>query len=72
MWGKLRFPFVADYRYYKKHGLIVFPQDTDKKRRWMSIILTGLSHIPSVRKKIYGQMMKHEMMREIAQAAEKY
>ena len=72
MWGKLRFPFVADYRYYKKHGLIVFPQDTDKKNRWMSIVLTGLSHIPSVRKKIYGRMIKHEMMREIARAAERY
>jgi multimeric flavodoxin WrbA len=26
MWGDLRFIFQADYRYYKKHGMIDFPQ----------------------------------------------
>lgn len=26
MWGQLRFMFQEDYRYYKKHGMIDFPQ----------------------------------------------
>jgi hypothetical protein len=26
IWGSLRFMFHADYKYYKKHGLIDFPQ----------------------------------------------
>jgi multimeric flavodoxin WrbA len=26
MWGDLRFVFQADYRYYRKHGMIDFPQ----------------------------------------------
>jgi|LSQX01.2.fsa_nt_gb hypothetical protein len=42
MWGNLRFIFQADYRYYKKHGMIDFPQ---------SKISTRLTHliIPFIR-----------------------
>lgn len=42
MWGNLRLIFQADYRYYKKHGMIDFPQ---------SKISTRLTHliIPFIR-----------------------
>jgi multimeric flavodoxin WrbA len=72
VWGRLRFPFVSDYRYYKKHGLLVFPQKSDRKERIMNVFLTLLARVPSIREKIYGQMMKHEMMKKMAEAVEKY
>jgi multimeric flavodoxin WrbA len=72
VWGRLRFPFVSDYRYYKKHGLLTFPQKTDRKFRIMGILLTLLARVPSIREKIYGQMMKREMMKQLVQVVEKY
>ncbi|MBN2225297.1 MAG: NAD(P)H-dependent oxidoreductase [Deltaproteobacteria bacterium] len=72
VWGRLRFPFVSDYRYYKKHGLLAFPQKTDKKFRMVNIFLTLLAHIRPIREKIYGQMIKHEMVKPIIRAVEKY
>jgi multimeric flavodoxin WrbA len=36
MWGSLRFIFQADYRYFKKHGMMDFPQ---------SKFSTGLMHL---------------------------
>jgi multimeric flavodoxin WrbA len=71
VWGKMRFPFVADYRYYKKHGIFAFPQKTDKKYRRINTFLTLLAHIRPVREKIYGSMIKTEMIKPIAQAVEK-
>ncbi len=70
--GRLRFPFVSDYRYYKKHGLLQFPQKTDKAFRRINIFLTLLARIPQIRKKIYGTMIKSEMVKGLAHAVERY
>jgi multimeric flavodoxin WrbA len=72
MWGKLRFPFISDYRYYKKHGLLAFPQKTDKKFRRINLFLTLLAHVGPIRKKIYGSMIKHEMVKPMMRAVERY
>jgi multimeric flavodoxin WrbA len=39
MWGRLRFPFRMDHRYYKKHGLYNFPQKNIKSRFQNSFML---------------------------------
>jgi multimeric flavodoxin WrbA len=72
IWGRLRFPFVSDYRYYTKHGLLAFPQKTDRRFRRINTFLALLVRIPQIRKKIYGQMMKTEMVKPLARVVEKY
>ncbi len=72
IWGRLRFPFVSDYRYYREHGLLAFPQKTDKKFRRINFLLTLLARIPQIRKKIYGTMIKTEMVKPLARALERY
>jgi multimeric flavodoxin WrbA len=62
MWGKLRFPFQADHKFYKEHGLYDFPQK-DYKARIISRILILLTKIPSVRKEIYQNRTKSEMIK---------
>ena len=61
MWGRLRFPFQADHKFYKEHGLYDFPQK-DYKARIISRILILLTKIPSMRKEIYQKRMKSEMI----------
>ncbi len=72
VWGRLRFPFVSDYRYYREHGLFAFPQKADKKFRRINFFLTLLARIPPMRKKIYGTMIKAEMVKPLARALEQY
>jgi hypothetical protein len=62
MWGKLRFPFQADDKFYKEHGLYDFPQK-DYKARIISGILILLTKIPYMRKAIYQKRMKSEMIK---------
>lgn len=62
IWSWLRFPFVADHRYYKKHGLYDFP-----KRRFMQSLVNGvlslMVKLPGFRDIVYKQRMKDEMLR---------
>jgi len=62
IWGRLRFPFQADHKFYKEHGLYDFPQK-DYKARIISGILILLTKIPSIRKEIYRKRMKSEMIK---------
>lgn len=50
IWGKLRFIFQADHRFYKKHGFYDFPQK-DFKSRLINAFMIPLTKIPAVRKK---------------------
>lgn len=50
MWGSLRFVFQADYKYYKKHGMIDFPQSKISTR--MSHLLIPLMRISKVKKQV--------------------
>ncbi|QUI21045.1 NAD(P)H-dependent oxidoreductase [Vallitalea pronyensis] len=69
MWGKLRFPFIADYRYYKKNGLFDFPQK-NYKSRLKNGFLCLVSNIPSVRKEIYVNRMKDGIIKPFKQVLE--
>ncbi len=64
IWGKLRFPFQADHRFYKRHGIYDFPQ-RDYKARIMVTILMLLTKIPTMRKEIYRKRMKEEMVKPL-------
>ena len=51
IWGPLRFPFRADHKYYRKHGMYDFPQ-RDIKTRLVNAIMAVLTAIPPVREGI--------------------
>ena len=61
MWGKLRFAFQADHRYYKEHGIYDFPQANWKLRAFNTFV-TPMVRIPAVRKMIFKDM-SHNMIR---------
>jgi multimeric flavodoxin WrbA len=60
IYGRLRFVFQADHRYYKTHGLYDFPQK-DLKTRLVNALFMTLSRIPAFRKKL-RKMFKHKMV----------
>jgi multimeric flavodoxin WrbA len=62
VWGKLRFPFQADHRFYKKHRVYDFPH-RNYKARIMNAVLILLTKIPSIRKEIYRKRIKEEMVK---------
>jgi multimeric flavodoxin WrbA len=62
VYGRLRFPFQADHKYYNENGLYDFPQK-DMKIRVQNMILILISKIPSIRKNIYQKKLKKEMIR---------
>ncbi|MBZ2166751.1 flavodoxin family protein [Methanobacterium spitsbergense] len=62
IYGRLRFPFQADHKYYSENGLYDFPQK-DMKIRVQNMILILISKIPSIRKDIYQKKLKQEMIR---------
>ena len=55
IWGKLRFIFQADHKFYKKHRLYDFPQKNYKVRIFNSIMMT-ITKIPFIRKKFTDRM----------------
>jgi multimeric flavodoxin WrbA len=61
IWGRLRFVFQADHRFYKSHGFYDFPQK-DYKTRAFNLLMMLFTKIPAVRKgfhkKIKEQMVK--------------
>jgi multimeric flavodoxin WrbA len=61
IWARMRFPFVADHRYYQANGYYDFPQ-----REWgvrlRTLFMYWLAHIPAVRKEIYGPRMTEHMV----------
>jgi hypothetical protein len=61
IWGALRFPFVADHRFYKINGLYDFPQ-YDYAARLRNGILGWLVSVPVIRKKIYSNMLAQKMI----------
>ncbi|MFC1868652.1 hypothetical protein ACFL0H_11035 [Thermodesulfobacteriota bacterium] len=64
IYGLIRFPFRADHKFYRKHGLYDFPQK-DYKRRLTNSIMMLLNEIPSMRKEIYMKRMKTEMIKPL-------
>lgn len=70
VWGKLRFPFQADHKFYRRHGLYDFPYK-HYKARMVNAILILLTKIPSMRKEIYRKRMKEEMVKPFQKVVEK-
>ena len=69
VWGRLRFPFVADHRYFKTHGGYDFPQ-----RNWRSRIKNGLMMLlmknPRIRGEVYRKRIKGEMVKALQKVVE--
>jgi len=64
VWGKLRFPFQADHRFYGNHGVYDFPQ-RDYKARMRTTLLRFLTKIPNIRKEIYEKTMREKMIKPL-------
>lgn len=62
IWGPLRFPFVADHQYYKRHGVYDFPQQNYMSRAH-NFFLGLLAKLPAIRNKLYGPKMVEYMVR---------
>ncbi len=56
IWGGLRFPFRADYKFYKKHGLFDFPHKRRKNIRYSKIMLF-LSRSKGFRKEVNRRLI---------------
>jgi multimeric flavodoxin WrbA len=71
IFGRLRFPFIADHKYYKKHGLYNFPQKDYKirVRNKMMILLTKLpgmkTEITKRTKKRNDQTLREHLNKKI-------
>ena len=63
IWGRLRFPFRADYLLYKKLGAFDFPQK-NYKVRILGAIMSLLSKLPGFRKEV-NKRMKNEMIKPL-------
>lgn len=70
IWGRLRFPFQADHKFYGKHGIYDFPQK-DRKARITNTMLILLTKIPKMRKEIYNKRMKAEIIKPFQKVVEK-
>ena len=60
IYGNMRLPFQADYRYYKEHGMFDFPQK-DLRMRMFNMVFIPLTKIPGLQKKIFSDL-KHHMI----------
>lgn len=69
MWGRLRFPFRLDHRYYKKQGLYDFPQK-NLKSRFQNAFLLFLIKFPKIKKQI-REKMKDYMVQPYVKILEK-
>jgi multimeric flavodoxin WrbA len=64
IWSWLRFPFIADDRYYRKHGMYDFPK-RKFGQRMLNGFLTLMVRIPGFRDEVYKKRMKNEMIRPL-------
>jgi multimeric flavodoxin WrbA len=69
VWGRLRFPFVADHKAYKKLGLYDFPQK-QYKTRIVTAIMMLLTKFPKMREEIYTRRIKPEMIKPLQKIVE--
>ncbi len=67
-WGRWRYMFQGDHKYYKQHGMYDFPQK-DYKARILNLIMIPLTKIPAFRKEFTkmikpGMIMAHKRILE--------
>ena len=68
IWGPLRFAFLADHRYFKKHGMYRFPQKR-YKMRMRNALMTLMMSIPATRKGIEKRITE-EMVKPLRYVVE--
>jgi multimeric flavodoxin WrbA len=61
VWGRMRFPFIADHRFYQAAGFYDFPQK-EYMIRARNLLLMLLARVPAIRKNIFNDRMKHHMV----------
>ena len=61
IWGPLRFPFVADDQFYRRHRFYDFPQK-DYRSRLQNFGMRLLTTVPAIRRKIYSPMMMGKVL----------
>lgn len=69
IWGRLRFPFIADHHYFKTHGGYDFPHRAWRSRLRNSLMLLMMK-IPRIRKEVYRQRIKGEMVKALQKVVE--
>jgi hypothetical protein len=70
IWGRLRFPFITDHIFYKQHGLYDFPHK-NVMARMKNTVMILLTKIPSIRKEIYTNRIKEEMIKPFQKILDK-
>jgi len=70
IYGRLRFPFWADHKFFKMNKMYDFPQK-DYKSRVKNTALLLVTRIPFMRKEIYTKRMKEEMVKPLQKVLEK-
>jgi len=70
IYSYLKFPFKADYHYYKKNGLFDFHQKKRKERLLASIFLF-LTRFKGFGEEVYKHRMKDEMVKPLVSLLEK-
>ena len=70
IYGRLRFPFLADHKFYKQLDFYDFPQQ-NYKARISNAFLSLLTNIPSIRKQIYQRRMKSEIIKPLQKVLKK-
>jgi hypothetical protein len=68
IWGRLRFPFWADYKAYKELGLYDFPQK-EYRMRLQNAVMLLLFKLPAFRKEV-NRRMKEEMTKPFQKVLE--
>ena len=66
---RLRFPFRKDHQYYKKNNFYDFPYK-DRKLWARNTFFSLLSRVPAIRKEVYVNRMKSEMIKPLQQILE--
>ena len=61
IWGRLKFVFQADFKYYEENGIFDFPQD-DAKTIDINAKMIAMTDNPEMREK-FRKMIKTEMVK---------
>jgi len=64
VFGRLRFPFISDYKYYREHKVFDFPKKLSKIHM-TNVILILLSKFNGFRNEIYKRRMRKEIIKPL-------
>ncbi len=64
IFGRLRFPFISDYKYYSTHNIFDFPQKMFRARM-TNAMLIFLSKFSGFRNEIFKRRMRKEMVKPL-------